>query len=187
MSCFDLTHAPVATAARAAATELAREHVDPAWSRRIRHGGDSHPEMSSSPGSSSVGLARAHPQQKPRLWSLPARLGPVTVHPTRWGVGWWVSNWAMKLITWYIDVLDWVFRILSPPNFTFIGNNDFYTNLVWKKLVLWSFADISARSSRGKKRLRIFYYYIQRCIFCECATMLCHSQGQRSQFSSPRS
>ena len=26
-------------------------------------------------------------QQKPRLWSLPARLGPVTVHPTRWGVG----------------------------------------------------------------------------------------------------
>ena len=35
----------------------AREHVDPAWSRRIRHGGDSHPEMSSSPGS--VGLARA--------------------------------------------------------------------------------------------------------------------------------
>ena len=26
-------------------------------------------------------------QQKPRLWSLPARLGPITVHPTRWGVG----------------------------------------------------------------------------------------------------
>ena len=25
-------------------------------------------------------------QQKPRLWSLPARLGPVTVHPTRWAV-----------------------------------------------------------------------------------------------------
>ena len=25
--------------------------------------------------------------QKPRLWSLPARLGPVTVHRTRWGVG----------------------------------------------------------------------------------------------------
>ena len=37
----------------------ARVHVDPAWSRRITHGGDSHPEMSSSPGS--VGLARAHP------------------------------------------------------------------------------------------------------------------------------
>ena len=63
----------------------AREHVDPARSRRIRHGGDSHPEMPSSPGS--VGLARAHPQQKPRLWSLSARLGPVTVHPTRWDVG----------------------------------------------------------------------------------------------------
>ena len=39
----------------------AREHVDPAWSRRIRHGGDSHPEMSS-PGS--VGLAQAHPLTK---------------------------------------------------------------------------------------------------------------------------
>ena len=36
----------------------AREHVDPAWSRRIRHGGDSHLETSSFPGS--VGLARAH-------------------------------------------------------------------------------------------------------------------------------
>ena len=42
----------------------AREHVDPAWSRRIGHGGDSHPEMSSSPGS--VGLARAHPLTKPQ-------------------------------------------------------------------------------------------------------------------------
>ena len=40
----------------------AREHVDPAWSRGIRHGGDSHPEMPSSPGS--VVLARAHPLTK---------------------------------------------------------------------------------------------------------------------------
>ena len=40
----------------------AREHVDPAWSGRIRHGGDSHPEILSSPGS--VGLARAHPPTK---------------------------------------------------------------------------------------------------------------------------
>ena len=40
----------------------AREHVDPACSRRIRHGGDSHPEPSSSPGS--VGLARPHPLTK---------------------------------------------------------------------------------------------------------------------------
>ena len=23
-------------------------------------------------------------QQKPRIWSLPAGLGPVTAHPTRW-------------------------------------------------------------------------------------------------------
>ena len=40
----------------------ARELVHPAWSRRIKHGGDSHPKMSSSPGS--VGLARAHPLTK---------------------------------------------------------------------------------------------------------------------------
>ena len=33
----------------------AREHVDPAWSRRIRHGEDIHPEMSSSPGSVGLG------------------------------------------------------------------------------------------------------------------------------------
>ena len=37
----------------------AREHVDPTWSRRITHGGESRPEMPLSPGS--VGLARAHP------------------------------------------------------------------------------------------------------------------------------
>ena len=51
--CFDFTYALVATAAGAtAATGL----------RTIRHGGDSHPEPSSSP--ASVGLARAHPLTK---------------------------------------------------------------------------------------------------------------------------
>ena len=45
------------------------EHVDPTWSRKIRCSGDNHPETPSSPGS--VGLARAHPLTKPRLWSLP--------------------------------------------------------------------------------------------------------------------
>ena len=53
LSCFDLPHAPVATAARAAATGLVSMST---------HGGDSHPEMPSSPGS--VGLARAHPLTK---------------------------------------------------------------------------------------------------------------------------
>ena len=38
-------------------------------------------------GDALVWLARAHPLTEPRLWSLPARLCPVTVHPTRWGVG----------------------------------------------------------------------------------------------------
>ena len=88
MSCFDLT-LPLQQQL-AGCCYRAREHVDPVWSRRIRRGGDSHPEMPSSPGS--VGLAPAHPltkiqAQKSRPWSLPARLGPVTVHRTRWGVG----------------------------------------------------------------------------------------------------
>ena len=82
--CFDLTHAPVATAARAAATGPVSMSTRPS------------PE-----GSGTVEIAtRRCPhlrvvwdlrllthEQKPRLWSLPARLGPVTVHPTRWGVG----------------------------------------------------------------------------------------------------
>ena len=84
MSCFDLTHAPVATAARAAATGPVSMSTRPV------------PE-----GSGTVEIAtRRCPhlrvvwdlrelthQQKPRLWSLPAILGPVTVHPSRWGVG----------------------------------------------------------------------------------------------------
>ena len=31
-------------------------------------------------------LCKLSHQQKPRLWSLPAKLGPVTVYPTRWVV-----------------------------------------------------------------------------------------------------
>ena len=87
---FDLTHAPVATAARAAATGLVSMSTrpDPEGSGTVEI---SHPEMPSSPGS--VGLARAHLLTKPRLWSLSARLGPVTVHPTRWGVG---SPWLSQ-------------------------------------------------------------------------------------------
>ena len=59
MSCFELTHAPVATAARARAAATGLVSMS---TRRIRHGGDSHPEMPSSPGS--VGRARAHPLTK---------------------------------------------------------------------------------------------------------------------------
>ena len=57
----------------------------------------------------------------------------------------------------YFDVLE--SSALSPPNFTLIGNDDFYTNLVWKSWYLRVFADISARSSRGgeSKKDAIFY------------------------------
>ena len=37
--------------------------------------------------------------QKPRLWSLPARLGPATVHPTRWGVGARVSCDRLPIVS----------------------------------------------------------------------------------------
>ena len=44
----------------------AREHVDPTRSRKIRCGGDSHPETPSSP--CSVGLARAHTYTRRAAW-----------------------------------------------------------------------------------------------------------------------
>ena len=82
--CFDLTHTPVATAARAAATGLVSMSTrpDPEGSGTVEIATRTCPRLRVV-----VGLARAHPLTKPRLWSLPARLGPVTVHPTRWGVG----------------------------------------------------------------------------------------------------
>ena len=36
----------------------------------------------------------------------------------------------------YIDILLESSALLSPPNFTLIGNDDYYTNLAWKS---WCF------------------------------------------------
>ena len=84
MSCFDRTHAPVATTARTAATGLV------CMSTRLDLEGSGTVEIVTRrcPCLRVVWDSRelTH-QQKPRLWSLPARLGPVTVHTTRWGVG----------------------------------------------------------------------------------------------------
>ena len=88
--------------------------------------------MSSSPGS--VGLARAHPLTKPRLWSLPARLGPVTVHPTRWGVGPQVLAASVKAFThrwsfeWEIEQISFAggnwstLRILAVRSSNYFGS-----------------------------------------------------------------
>ena len=57
----------------------------------------------------------------------------------------------------YIDLLL-VSPALSPPNFILIENDSFHTNLVSKSWCFWVFADISARSSRKKKRLEFFIY-----------------------------
>ena len=74
MSCFDLTHGPVATASCAAATGVV--------------------SMSTRPDPEGSGMVEIVTQRCPRLrvvWELrellPTRFGPVTVHPTRWGVG----------------------------------------------------------------------------------------------------
>ena len=46
---------------------------------------------------------------------------------------------------------------LSPPIFTLIGNTDINTSSVWKSWYFRVFMDISARSSREKKKSRIFH------------------------------
>ena len=63
----------------------------------------------------------------------------------------------------YIDVLR-VSSALSPPNFTLIGNDDFYANLVWKSWCFWVFASISARSSKKLKFFMYVFSHMQRCI-----------------------
>ena len=61
-SCFDLTHAPVSTGARAAAAGLVSMSTRPDPEEGSGTVEINHPEMPSSPGG--VGLARAHPLTK---------------------------------------------------------------------------------------------------------------------------
>ena len=68
----------------------------------------------------------------------------------------------------YIDLLL-VLSALSPPNLILIENDSFHTNLVSKSWCFWVFADISARSSRKKKKWLEFFMYVffshnQRCV-----------------------
>ena len=83
MSCFDVTHAPVAAVARAAATGLVSMSTrpDPEGSGTVEIATRRCPRLRV------VWDLRELSLTKPRLWSLPARLDPVPVHPTRWGVG----------------------------------------------------------------------------------------------------
>ena len=57
----------------------------------------------------------------------------------------------------HIDLLL-VSSALSPPNFILIENDNIYTIIVSKSWCFWFFADISARSSREKKRLQFFIH-----------------------------
>ena len=83
----------------------------------------------------------------------------------------------------YIDVLK---SSALSPNFSLIGNDYFYTNLVWKSWCFLVFADISARSSR-KKNPRIFHILffvnVQCCVRVSASNfqvLTCNSDGARA-------
>ena len=78
----------------------------------------------------------------------------------------------------YIDLLE--SSALFPPNFTLIGKDDIYTNLLWK-IWCFEFSRISRRDRVGKEKKKNDIFHI---LFCEGA-MLC--QGQGFHFSSPNS
>ena len=58
--------------------------------------------MPSFPGS--VGLAQTHPLRNtnPRFGAFPARLGPVTVYPTRWGVAPQIRD-SMDVLSYWVN------------------------------------------------------------------------------------
>ena len=66
--------------------------------------------------------------------------------------GWRVGQW--NLYRWS----PCVFSIVSTK-FTLIGNDYFFTNLVWRSWCFRIFADISSRSSRKKQNLWIFVHF----------------------------
>ena len=55
----------------------------------------------------------------------------------------------------YIDLIL-VSSALFSPNFTLIENDNFYTNLVFKKLVFWVFRGYLGEIESEKKEVRTF-------------------------------
>ena len=107
----------------------AREHVDPTWSRKIRCGGDSHPETPSSPGS--VGLARAHPLTKTQAME-PSRQTRSSYGPP-YPLGRWSSEYVSRAARWY-DRQPHCFQsiliassIISKPHLQTL-----FANFIWK-------------------------------------------------------
>ena len=66
----------------------------------------------------------------------------------------------------YIDLLL-VSSTLSPPNFILIESDNFYTNLASKSWRFGVFADISARSSRKKKRMFHIRFFLAQSVMCQ--------------------
>ena len=84
-----------------------------------------------------------------------------------------------------IDLLGSSTITMSTPNFALIGNDDFVTNLVLKKLVLFVFAEISSRSSRIIEHATIFHILFFFRLFSFAHAVMC--QGRCLQISSPNS
>ena len=68
----------------------------------------------------------------------------------------------------HIDLLL-VSSALSPPNFILIENDNFNTNLASKSWCFGVFADISARSSRKKEKVRFFQivFFVAQSVVCQ--------------------
>ena len=74
----------------------------------------------------------------------------------------------------FIDVLLLVSSALSPPNFTLIGNDDFFTNLVWKSWRFWVFADTylgQIESEKNKQTKKTQYCSYTSTFFSACAVL----------------
>ena len=68
----------------------------------------------------------------------------------------------------YIDLLL-VSSARSPPNFILIENDNYYTHLLSKSWCFGVFADISARSSRKKEKVRFFQivFFVAQSVVCQ--------------------
>ena len=77
----------------------------------------------------------------------------------------WVANWATRLTS----IFSLSLQHCLPPIFILIENDNLYTNLVSKSWCFSVFADISARSSRGKKKVRIFHilFFFAQSVVCQ--------------------
>ena len=118
----------------------AREHVNPARSRRIRHGGGSHPEMSSFP--CSVGLARAHPLTKTQA------MEPSRQTWSSYGPPYPLGRWSWQRCTGFLQfsedkgqtnyIWDYIVTSLSSSGRGVIWRLQWGARRQWKSAKCWT-------------------------------------------------